>query len=249
VEEIEGRDVDVHEPRSRQGRSGAEAREGLLVRRHTEALLDRRVLEHHDHLRVEQVGLGEDQSCTRPEHAVQLAQGSVEVEVVEYGAAVHGVEVGRGIGHGLRVPAVEVHVGGPRHAGPSLGQKILGEVEAVDLGPRAGHLLQEHPRAAAQLQDPHPGPAGILHEGSARLGACPRGLDQFRSLRRGPQAAMVLDRVPDARGCSSRIGTGRGGLMSAQSHSELRAAKALIRSNSQPWRKREMLVSPYRRSW
>ena len=147
--------------------------------------------------------------------------------------------------------------GGLRHAGPGLGQEVLRKVEAVEGRPRARDLLQEDAGAAAQLEGHRPGAqAAVLDEElGAAVGAPParRAVPVPDLLGVGRDLAVVLD-LPLEAGLRLLVldGNRRGVSCSwrlCQIELELARREAAHRRSSKPWRKREMLVSPYWRSW
>jgi hypothetical protein len=109
-------------------------------------------VEHHGHLRIEDVGLREDAAASGAEDAKHLLQRAVEVEVVQDRAAVDDVEASGRERQGLGVAALQRDARHVPEPGPSLGEQLRREIEADDSRAARRHPLEKHARAAAQLE-------------------------------------------------------------------------------------------------
>ena len=88
----EGVDRNFRETSCSQDSPSFEAGERHLIRGDSEQRFSGSEIELESHLRVQEIGLGEDDTSTRTEHPESLPQSCLEVKVMKHRASIHGVE-------------------------------------------------------------------------------------------------------------------------------------------------------------
>ncbi len=184
-------------PAARRARAARKREKAISSGETPKYRLVRPQVEHDGHLRVQDVGLGEDAPAARPQDPEDLGERAVEIEVVQDGAAVDGVE-----GRRRRTAGAPRCRGGGRRSGPR--RDGPGPSPA---GPPTGRA----PRAGPRTAPPSPGrcrcrsPApGRAVRGTGR--PAPRRSRARRSARRRPeglsQFQMTSARSAISRWCS-----------------------------------------------